>query len=571
MPISALRPVVAPTLALTLLLGVPIVGVLMSVSPAVAGVGIAIGPAPIHPDTTVTISGSKDADSTVTVAIRPPGNGWTTVDGSCSGLGVGSVSWSCHVPAGGGWSHGDHVVTATQSGGAANAVASGRFVVVPPAVQGPHPVPVPPLPTPTPTPTQTQTPTPTPTPTPTHTPPAVVPPHPVPSGKPTAKPSGPPVELTTLALPPTTDPAPAPSPEVLTKSHPLTSPPPSRNDPSTPSYLSTALPTIADLLGAPASFAAAGGFGAIILLLIAIPAHFLDDTVEANAHRIAGWFSRLAPVAERWRRLRSRLPHIPFSGPMIIVLASVAFGFADPQFGFDLVSLRTTLALAIGLLLVMEVPNLATSTLLRRRWAARARVVVQPGALVLSLAGVVASRIFGFHPGLLIGLVMGLELASNVRAEHRKRAVALRMGITAGIATGAWLLYSLLSGSGPEPHDFAGLLTRETLVAATDEGLTGLVVALIPVTFMEGKKLFDGSKWLWAAIAVPVGFLFAMLVLPRAFNEEGPDTSFWAWIAVLITFSALALAVWLGFRLTARGTDAVEEPESEEVPEPAAR
>jgi hypothetical protein len=354
---------------------------------------------------------------------------------------------------------------------------------------------------------------------------------------------------------------------VIAKRHPTLNPPPSRNDPSTPSALSNALPTLAELLGAPASFAAAGGFGAIILLLIAIPAHFLDDTIEANSHRIAGWFSRLAPVAERWRRLRSRLPHIPFSGPMIIVLASVAFGFADPKFGFDLVSLRSTLALAIGLLLVMEVPNLATSALLRRRWSVRARIVVQPGALVLSVAGVVASRILGFHPGLLIGLVMGLELASYARAEHRKRAVALRMGISAGIATGAWLIYSLLS-AGPESHDFLGLLTRESLVAATDEGLTGLVVALIPVTFMEGKQLFEGSRWLWAAIAVPVGFLFAMLVLPRAFTEEGPDVSFWAWIAVLVLFSALALAAWLAFRLTARAGSTREPAAIEEQAEP---
>jgi len=572
MPTSRFRPVVAPALALTLLLGVPAVGILMAVSPAVAGIGISIGPSPIPPDTTVTISGSKDADSTVTVAIRPPGNSWTTVDGSCAGLALGSTAWSCHVSAGGGWTHGDHIVTATQSGGATNAVASGRFVVVPPAVQGPKPVPVPPAPTPTPTPTPTpsSTSTPTPTPTPTSVP-AVVPSHaPTPSGKPTAKPDKPPVELVTLALPSTSDSGPPAPPVVTAKQHPVDVPRPSRNDAATPSTLSNALPTIADLMGAPASFAAAGGFGAIILLLIAIPAHFLDDTVEANSHRIAGWFSRAAPLAQRWRRLRARLPHIPFSGPLIIVLASVAFGFADPEFGADLVSLRSTLALAIGLLLVMEVPNLATSALLRRRWAARARVVVQPGALVLSLAGVVASRIFGFHPGLLIGLVMGLELASDVRAEHRKRAVALRMGITAGIATGAWLLYSLLTASGPEPRDFTALLTRETLVAATDEGLTGLVVALIPVTFMEGKRLFEGSKWLWAAIAVPVGFLFAMLVLPRAFTEEGPETSFWVWITVLVVFSALAVAVWLGFRLTAKGPHALEEQqEPEEASKPA--
>lgn len=567
MPRVTSRHIVAPALALTLLLGVPAVGVLALAAPASADVGIAIGPSPIHPDSTVTISGAKDADSSVTVAIRPPGHSWIAVDADCSGLGAGSTSWSCHIPAGGGWSNGDHQVTATQSGGAVAATAAGRFVVVPPAVQGPHPAPVPPAPTPTPTPTQTPTPAPTPTvtqapaPTPSSSgPPSVVPP----TGKPGKKNADPVVQLTTLALPVEPD-APAASPAVpKIVQRNSNQPPPSRNEPSTPSALSSALPTLADILQSPASFAEAGGFGALILLLIAIPAHFLDDTIEANAHRITGWFSRLAPLADRWRRVRARLPHIPFTGPMIIVLASVAFGFADPQFGFDLVSLRTTLALAIGLLLVMEVPNVATSVLLRRRWSERARVVVQPGALILSLAGVVASRIFGFHPGLLIGLVMGLELASDVRSEHRKRAVALRMGITAGIAAGAWLLYSLLTATGPEPHDFAGLLTRETLVAATDEGLTGLVVALIPVTFMEGKQLFDGSKWLWAAIAVPVAFLFAVLVLPRAFTEEGPGTSFWAWIAVLVIFSVLAFAAWLAFRVTARA-----EAVHEEVAEPA--
>jgi len=86
-------------------------------------------------------------------------------------------------------------------------------------------------------------------------------------------------------------------------------------------------------------------------------------------------------------------------------------------------------------------------------------------------------------------------------------------------------------------------------------------VALIPVTFMEGKQLFEGSRWLWAAIALPVGFLFAILVIPRAFTEEGPDVSFWAWLAVLVLFSALALAVWLAFRLTGKGPHALDAHE----------
>ncbi|MFC5500827.1 hypothetical protein ACFPJ4_01085 [Lysinimonas soli] len=569
MPTSRLTRAVARALALAILLGVPAVAVFALAVPAAADVGIGIGPAPVHPDTAVIISGSKDADARLDVSIRPPGNTWLNEDASCSGLAVGSTSWSCRVAPGAGWAHGDHEVRAQQSGGTSDAIATGRFVVVPTAVKGPNPAPTPPLPGPT------ATPTPTPTPTvPAVTPPATAPPASAPPASPpaahpvTTSKSGkaaPDVQLATLALPATSDPAPEPAGSAPHARKATTPPPASRNEPSTPSALSHGLPTLEDILAAPASFAEAGGFGALLLLLIAIPAHLLDDTIEANSHRIAGWFRRFAPLTGRVRRWRAALPKLPFSGPVVIILASVAFGFADPQFGFDLVSLRTTLALATGLLLVMEVPNLVASTVLTRRWSARARVVTQPGALVLSLIGVVASRIFGFHPGLLIGLVIGLELASDARSEHRRRAVTLRMASTAAVATAAWLVYSLLDAGNPHPTDFAGLLTRESLVAATDEGLTGLVVALLPITFMEGKQLFDGSKRTWAAIALPVGFLFALLVLPRAFTEEGPGASFWVWIAVLVGFSALALGVWLAFRITEKAAIVTPEPEREIV------
>lgn len=542
-------PFVARALVAATLITVPATAILLGVASAAASTSVVVSGLPVHPGSTVVISGAKDAEATVSVSVRPPGPSWIVIDGSCSGLGVGSTAWVCHLSADA--AMGEHKILATDSQGG---TAASGYQVVPVAAQSQKAAPPPPPPTPTPTPTPTATPTPTPTPTattPPQNPPAVVPVAP----KPTKHGTGP--QLPTLALPvdaPAAAPAPAAEPPAKSTPahHPrAAAPSPDRNNPSTSSALGSGLPLLGDILADPAGFAAAGGFGALLLLLIAIPAHLLDDTIEANSHRIAGWFWRFAPALARVRGVFARIPRLPLSGPVVIVLASVAFGFADPSFGFDLVSLRTTLALAIGLVLVMEVPNLITSAMMARRWSTRAHLVVQPGALVLSILGVIASRIVGFHPGLLIGLVMGLELAAGARAEVHKRAIVTRMVSTAAIATGAWLLYSLLTATTPEDAGFAIQLSRESLAAATDEGLTGLVVALIPMTFLEGRELFNGSKRLWAAIAIPVAFLFAVLVLPRAFTEEGPQTAAWVWIAVLIGFCVLAVGVWAAFRLTA--------------------
>jgi hypothetical protein len=558
---SAVRALVAAALVV-----VPVGAiVLLGVAPAAASTSVTVSGLPVHAGSTVVISGAKDAESTVSVSVRPPGAVWTPIDGSCVGIGTGSTAWSCQVPADA--AMGEHKVRVTDSLGGS---AESGFQVVPAAAQS-HKATTPPPPPPTPTPTPTATPTPTPTPTPTGSPSATPTPKTtvVPPAVKPKKPADVP-QLPTLALPvdaPIT--GPADDPATITPPHkaPHTPAAPDRNNPSTSSALGSGLPVLSDILQDPVSYAAAGGFGALLLLLIAIPAHLFDDTIEANSHRISAWFRRFTPAVAKLHALLSRIPRFPLSGPLVIVLASVAFGFSDPSFGFDLVSLRTTLALAIGLVLVMEVPNLITSAVMARRWSTRAHLVVQPGALVLSVLGVLASRIVGFHPGLLIGLVMGLELAAGARAEVQKRAITTRMIATAAIATGAWLLYSLLTATTPEDAGFATQLTRESLVAATDEGLTGLVVALIPINFLEGRELFNGSKRRWAAIAAPVAFLFAVLVLPRAFTEEGPQTAAWVWIVVLVGFCVLAFSVGLGFHLTGRKGRAEADAESAEEAE----
>ena len=557
--IRASLPALGAMGALTLVFAV---AVLLSIAtPAAAVGGWSIGPGVIHPDSGVTIAGSKDSDSTVNVSHRPPGAGWQDV--SCGGTGSGSTHWSCSLPP---QKLGHHGVRVTEKSGSDTSTASGSFVVVPGAVPGPHPAPKPSAsasPTPTPSPTTTPKPTPKPTPQPTHNPkPTPTPTHSRPDVQ--AAPDDDLGQLPTHALPH----------EASTGvGHGISADVPpldDRDDPAAPSVLSGALPTVADILDHPEHAAEAVGIGSLILLLVALPAHFLNDTLEANTPIWRPWLARFVPVAERWRRFRAKLPHNPLiSAPIVVILASVFFGLSDPHFGVDLTSLRMTLSLAIGLLLVMALPAVITGQIMDRR-GVHAHLAAQPGALVLAVVGVAASRVFGFNPGLLIGLVLGLELASQVSRAERTRAIVLRMSITFGIAVLAFFAYSLLEWFyGAEHHDFWAALLTETAVATSHEGLTGLMVALLPVTFLEGRTLFDGSKRVWAALAIPVAIAFALFVLPTALRHGAGEAEapLWLWVIGLLSFTAFVGIVWATFRILSRRRKAKAEAGAEAEPE----
>jgi len=338
-------------------------------------------------------------------------------------------------------------------------------------------------------------------------------------------------------------------------------PEPPRTDPATPSALQ-GLTTWQDLWANPLAFGAAALMGLLYLLLVSVPAEILNSTLLENAHRwhrITAW---AAPVTMRLAAVGERLRRWGLAGPLVIISTAVAFGFADPDFGFDATSLRLVASLAIGLLLVVHVPNLITAAVMGSRFHIGTSIVTQPAALLFAIVGVIASRLLGFSPGLLVGLVIGLQLAADARAADQRRAIIVRMGATYAIAVAAWLTYSwleaVLAGT-PGEGGFVEVFLSETLAAIVVEGLTGLVVALLPLMFLDGRTLLDQSRRVWAALAVPVAFTFALIVLPSV-EALDADAPLLTWVGVFVGFSVTVAVVWVSFRvLEVREGRAVDE------------
>ena len=321
-----------------------------------------------------------------------------------------------------------------------------------------------------------------------------------------------------------------------------------RNDLSAPSSLTTALPTLQHLFSNPAVLATAAGSGAALLVFVALPAELLNSTLYEQYERI---FGRMRKVRVHWfDRLRRRLARKPLvSAIAITAAAALLFGFADPHFGPDISSLRLVLACAIALFIVGYLANTLTGRFVRERWQVASSLEVKPLALILTVIGVLLSRLLEFSPGFLIGLIVGFSLTGATTLHQRSRTVLLHAGIILTFGLAAWIGYSaLIAETGGHPTSFLGALGLETMAAVTAEGLTMLLIGLLPFRFLEGENVFKESRLLWAGSYLVVLLMFCLIVLPDAANWEELHGSLWLWLSVVVGFSVLSVSIYLYFR-----------------------
>ncbi|NQX35385.1 hypothetical protein [Herbiconiux sp. VKM Ac-2851] len=288
-----------------------------------------------------------------------------------------------------------------------------------------------------------------------------------------------------------------------------------------------------------------------MLLLVMVPGGILESTVSENWTRISRawpftWFS-----AVRERRRPSPASSWIWAAATIAV-GAIASVFVAPTFSPssspaawpELVAL--IVPFGVALVVANAVPLGATSGYAWARLRRRARLLVRPSTLLLTAATVLLSRVAGLEPGFVfgasIGLVFGiaLERASGARTVVVGTLAALLLGV------GSWTAASALRAS---PGSGAGdALLLDTLTAITVCTLSGPVVALLPLRFLEGHTLFRVSRLAWAALYAVALATFGAVLVPLADAWSPVATDLAWWLACLVAVSALTAAVWLYFR-----------------------
>jgi hypothetical protein len=182
---------------------------------------------------------------------------------------------------------------------------------------------------------------------------------------------------------------------------------------------------------------------------------------------------------------------------------------------------------------------------------------LKPLGILLAVVGVLLSRIIEFSPGFLIGLVLGITVLSTTSAAQRAKVTLVQAGVVFGLSMLGWAAYSILSAT-TSPDSFATALAFETTAAITAEGLTALVVGMLPFKLLDGSEVAAYSRWLWAAVYAFIAGAWILVVLPSAWTEQ--TGSIWTTVAVLGAFTIVALGIYFFFRLTGKDEDEEDDP-----------
>lgn len=320
---------------------------------------------------------------------------------------------------------------------------------------------------------------------------------------------------------------------------------PARDDPASPSALTGSIPTIGELFSNPVALAAGGGFALALLLLVAIPSELLNSTLASGGHRLGRGYLALQGALARFNDRLTAVTRTPLlSAGLLVVVLSIIFGFNDPDYGFDAVSVRLTLSMATSIFIVYCLSALLSGAIMKRLWGIRSQLEMLPTALLLAVLGVVIARVINFTPGFLIGLAIGLAIIGTVPAALRAKAVLLQFGVTFAVGMTAYIAYSVLRGIPGLLDTLPGVFVDDTLVAIVAESLTGLLIVLLPLAFFNGRELWAQSKVLWVVSFMVVATAFSAIVLPTATEQVGSVVDLVPWLIPVAIYAVVVFALW---------------------------
>ncbi|HUP83440.1 MAG TPA: FGLLP motif-containing membrane protein [Candidatus Limnocylindria bacterium] len=374
------------------------------------------------------------------------------------------------------------------------------------------------------------------------------------------------VDPSTLAtLPPTLPPTaiptappplatPTPSPLISPTPAPTNSPFPEPTLPSGdggnggsgihPGSFVFSVPKPTEVASEPLIIAESLALAGLLVLLMPFPAQLFNSTLETHYKTVRRWFrlDTLQAAAGRFGGFWDS-----FIGVLLFVLLSaVIYGLLDPRLGIDAGGAATIVGLAIGIVIttiLASAPSLIDALRNGGTWRIRAL----PATLFVGLICVVISRLTGFLPGYLYGVILGFVFARELSRAEQGRANGLAAVALLAMAMVAWLLLALI---GPDPSGFVATILATALSTLLVAGLEAVVFGLLPFRFLPGEPLHATNRLFWAALLLIGAFCFFHILINPAsgYLSSSAQTPLITIVAMFLAFGLLSLAFWAYFR-----------------------
>lgn len=311
------------------------------------------------------------------------------------------------------------------------------------------------------------------------------------------------------------------------------------------------VPTLSEVSTEPIALLQSGLLAALVVFLMPFPGQLFNSTLEAHEDEVKRWF-RIDRLGSAARGLGAFWASWPGVVTFTLVTAAM-YGLLDPGFGFDLASLATYLGMLLGIVLVTAA--FAIPAVLAHRHIGDAPVVkAVPVSLLVGVACVLVSRLTGFQPGYLYGLLIGLVFARELSLADEGLTTAIGATLMLIVAFAAWLGLGIL----PDGDGFGLVVARTTLAALMVAGLEGVVFGLLPMRFLPGQPLYEWSRVLWGLLLGIGAFaFFHILVNPASgYLSDTSRTPLLTVLGLLIGFSLVSVAFWAWFRFRPEPSEA---------------
>jgi hypothetical protein len=314
-----------------------------------------------------------------------------------------------------------------------------------------------------------------------------------------------------------------------------------------PSFL-RAIPTAQDLKLTPTRALITAALTVILMLLVGFPGQLIGSTLSDNYDRAFGWTE---PITSRLKRATAAVEKLPRWAVIAIgvTLASIISSFVDPQFGFNLGSLRVLLEVAVAFLVQSLLGWFVVGKLVRRS-NPELRPVVEFKALslLIVIVAVVISRLTGFEPGIVFGLIVGLNFGAALTATHKARIALTGSAYAFVVAILGWIGYSIAVAAFGAHPGLAGAFVIETLSGFAVAGIATLPISLLPIRSLAGGEVFEWKRWVWA-VSYGIGlFAFLVILLPLPFSWGTVHLPLIIWVALYAAYALAAVGFWAFFR-----------------------
>ena len=308
----------------------------------------------------------------------------------------------------------------------------------------------------------------------------------------------------------------------------------------------TSLPLPSQVSLDPEALALSAAIAAGAIMLIAFPFELFNSAMEENYDEIRGWFG-LGPRGVPEVKTRSRT--LGFFG--LTAVTAVATGFLSPDFGFNRTSVVLFIGICVALLVMAVLFSLPADIGIRRQFGEWGKLNFLPGSLIVTIAMVLACRIFEFQPGFFYGALAGLAFRSALSEDVQGKMTAANWIFSLAISVGAFFLRVPVSAAAAEPGSSIWWIGVEICLSLIFLwGIEGLAVGMLPLRFLDGRKVLRWSKPAWAALFF-LGVFATVHVLLRPGSGYVGSTSGTVRFSVMLLFTLFGLgsvAFWAYFR-----------------------